>query len=108
MIKKIGIILAIMVPALLLLNDLRQDKWSIDWDNPPLNVKIPSVTQIQNIIGCEKVDGKVSRDYRTSETQKKWDEYTCKQYAAEAMEPYVGEDGYLLSSEQAPFRNERP
>lgn len=89
------LLLVVVVPLLILAHSLHQEKWNIDWDNPPPDVVIPSVMQIQKIVGCEKVDGKVSRDYRTSETQTLWDEYTYEQYAAEAMEPYVGKDGKL-------------
>ena len=44
-------------------------------------VYVPSVIELQKIVGCEKIDGKVSDDWRNSETQKKSDLYYGQQSA---------------------------
>ena len=56
-----------------------------------------SLMEVQEIVGA-KVDGKICKSWNVeghSETGDKWDSYICEQYATEAMEPYVGEDGKL-------------
>jgi hypothetical protein len=62
----------------------RSGRPQIDWDNPPENVIIPSVSQLQRIVGCEKVDGKPCKSFHVedhSETWEKWDDYICNQEA---------------------------
>ena len=59
------------------------EKDETDWDNPPENVKIPSVSQLQKIVGA-KVDGKLCAGWAVeghSETGDKWDDYICNQEA---------------------------
>ena len=50
--------------------------------------KLPTIEEIQRLIGCETIDGKVSPDWRHSETQKKWERALCNQFA---MEYFKGE-----------------
>lgn len=52
-----------------------------------------SPVELQERLGV-KPDGKIG-----PETMAAWDKALCDQYAAEAMEPFVGEDGYLDSPE---------
>lgn len=49
----------------------------IELGEPPL----PTIMEIQERIGCEKIDGKLGDSWRTSETQRKWDKYLCDQEA---------------------------
>ena len=51
-----------------------------------------SPVQLQERLGV-KPDGKIG-----PETMKAWDKHLCDQYAAEAMEPYIEDDGYLKAN----------
>lgn len=42
----------------------------------PYEVWLPTIRELQTIVGCKKIDGKVGDSWRTSETQQKWTEYT--------------------------------
>lgn len=53
-------------------------------DAPAASAELLTIRRVQEIIGCEKIDGKVSPDWRQSETQKKWDAYINDQYGVEA------------------------
>ena len=69
--------------------------WHI-WPQPH-TCPLPSLMELQEIVGA-KVDGKICKLWNVpghSETGEKWDAYMCERYAAEAMEPYVEDDGYL-------------
>lgn len=55
----------------------------------PHTCPLPSPQEVQKRIGV-KADGIIG-----PETMKAWDKYLCEQYAAEAMEPYVENDGKL-------------
>ena len=43
--------------------------------------KVPTIQEIQKLVGCEKIDGKLCPNWRESETQRKWDKALCAQYA---------------------------
>lgn len=43
--------------------------------------KLPTIEQFQKRIGCKKIDGKVSPDWRNSETQACWELALGDQYA---------------------------
>ena len=51
---------------------LNETDWS---DAPAISTELPTIREVQEIIGCEEVDGKMSPDWRQSETQRKWDEF---------------------------------
>lgn len=57
----------------------KEHKWSeapvINADKP-YEVWLPTIRELQQIVGCEKIDGKVGDSWRTSETQHKWIKYT--------------------------------
>lgn len=42
--------------------------------------KIPQIEEIQRLIGCEKIDGRLG-----PETQQKWDRAICDQFGVEAL-----------------------
>ena len=50
----------------------------------PYEVWLPTIVELQTIVGCEKIDGRVGDSWRTSETQEKWTEYTNYQSGVKA------------------------
>ena len=54
---------------------------TIDWDDPPIDVVLPDIYQLQRIVGAE-VDGKICDGWLVeghSETGDKWTEYAGNQ-----------------------------
>jgi len=56
----------------------KEHKWSeapaINTEKP-YEVWLPTIRELQTIVGCEKIDGRVGDSWRTSETQQKWEKY---------------------------------
>ena len=48
---------------------------------PQVKDIIPTIKEIQTMVGCEKIDGKLSPDWRKSETQAKWNRAVFNQNA---------------------------
>jgi len=49
----------------------------------PYSVWLPTIRELQTIIGCEKIDGRVGDSWRTSETQQKWEKYLNNYYGVQ-------------------------
>ncbi|KKL79514.1 hypothetical protein LCGC14_2014110 [marine sediment metagenome] len=55
---------------------------------------VPTIEKIQEMIGCEKIDGKICNqwyDPNHSETAAKWDKAICDQYGAKWSDPKMYE-----------------
>ena len=50
------------------------------------NAGIPTVEDIQRLVGCEKIDGKIG-----PETLAKWDRAICDQYATQYLGPQIAQ-----------------
>ena len=47
--------------------------------------EIPTIREWQERLGCELIDGKLGPGWKSSETQRLWDEIIFNQYAAKFM-----------------------
>ncbi len=54
---------------------------------PQVKNRVPTIEEIQTLIGCEKIDGKLGPAWWKSETQIKWEQALGNQYAANYMTP---------------------
>ncbi len=89
-IATVFIILCLVYGAGFLTSELHKSQIPVieyDWSQAPAineakpyEVWLPTIRELQIIVGCKKIDGKVGDSWYTSETQQKWEEYTNNYY----------------------------
>ena len=68
---------------------------------------LPTIEQVQEFLGCEKIDGKLGDSWRTSETQRLWDAALNAELFNGYAAKYFTKEFYLNKKAGTPCKSEK-